>query len=60
MKPDQLNVSKAEKQPNVFNNLNHTGTSYVQNAIENAQENNSIHDEAAANLVKQVLQNKKS
>lgn len=58
MKQDQLNNSKIEKQPVAFTNLNHSGTSYAQNAIEHVPAVNSINEEASENLVKQVLQNK--
>ncbi len=58
VKPDQLNNANNEKLPAAFNNLNHSGTSYAQHAIEHVTEENSINEEAAENLVKQVMQNK--
>lgn len=60
MKQDQLNNSNIEKQPVAYTNLNHSGTSYAQNAIEHVTAENSINEEAAENLVKQVMQNKDS
>jgi hypothetical protein len=62
MKQDQLNNSKNknEKQPVAYTNLNHSGTSYAQNAIEHVTAENSINEEAAENLVKQVMQKKET
>lgn len=62
MKQDQLNNSnnKNEKQPVAYTNLNHSGTSYAQNAIEHVKAENSINEEAAENLVKQVMQKKET
>lgn len=56
--PDQLNKANNAKQQVAFTNLNHSGTSYVQNAVEHVREENSINEEAAANMVKQIMQNK--
>ncbi|MDF2717650.1 MAG: hypothetical protein K0R28_4575 [Paenibacillus sp.] len=58
MKQDQLSNSNIEKQPVAFTNLNHSGTSYAQNAIEHVPAENSINEEASENLAKQVMQNK--
>lgn len=60
MKQDQLNNSNNEKQPIAYTNLNHSGTSYAQNAIEHVTPENSINEEAAENLVKQVMQKKET
>ncbi|MBD2871629.1 hypothetical protein [Paenibacillus arenilitoris] len=57
MKQDQLSNSNKEKQPVAFANLNHSATSYAQNAIEDVSANHSINEEAAENLVKQAMQN---
>ena len=58
MKPDQLNNANNEKLPAAFNNLNHSGTSYAQHAIEHVTQEISINEEAAENLVRQVMQHK--
>lgn len=58
MKQDQLSNSNNKKQPVAFTNLNHSGTSYAQNAIEHVPAENSINEKASENLVKQVMQNK--
>lgn len=60
MKQDQLSNSNIEKQPVAYTNLNHSGTSYAQNAIEHVTAENSINEEAAENLVKQVMQKKEN
>ncbi|MDQ6420467.1 hypothetical protein RB620_13570 [Paenibacillus sp. LHD-117] len=60
MKQDQLSNSNIEKQPVAFTNLNHSGTSYAQNALEHVPAKNSINEEATDNLAKQVLQNKEN
>ena len=57
MKQDQLRESNIEKQPAAFVNINHSGTSYAQNAIEHAPAESSITEEAAENLAKQVMRN---
>lgn len=60
MKQDQLSNSGMGKQPVAYTNLNHSGTSYAQNAIENVKAEHSMNEEAAENLVRQVMQDKNS
>lgn len=60
MKQDQPRNSNIEKQPVAFTNLYHSGTSYVQTAIEHVSAENSINEEASENLVKQVMKNKEN
>ena len=60
MKQDQLRNTNIEKQPAAFVNINHSGTSYSQNAIEHVPAENSITEEAAENLANQVMRNKEN